>query len=193
MPEVMKDDAVRDAILQAAERVFQKWGLNKSTMEDIAREAKKGKSTLYYYFKSKEEIFDTVVMMSLGKVISKAMAATKDLKTAKEKLKKYAVTVLVGLKDYTSIYSIVHDEIRRNQSFIERIREKFDPKEEEFIRGILLDGLQSGEFTSFDRNGLDAAAKAIVGIIHAQQLYLFFENGDAAQIDIAAKLIAEGI
>lgn len=193
MPEVTKDDAVRDAILEAAKRVFQRWGLNKTTMEDIAREAKKGKSTLYYYFESKEEIFDTVVMMSLGEVISKAMSATKDLKSAKEKIKQYTVTVLVDLKSYTSIYSIVHDEIRRNQSFIERIRKKFDAKEEEFIRGILLDGLQSGEFTSFDRNGLVAAAKAIVGIIHAQQLYLFFENGDTAQVDIAARLIAEGI
>ena len=39
MPEFKKDDIVRAEILKAAERVFQKWGINKTTMEDIAREA----------------------------------------------------------------------------------------------------------------------------------------------------------
>ena len=188
-----KDDAVRDAILQAAEHVFQKWGLNKSTMEDIAHEAGKGKSTLYYYFKSKEEIFDAVVMIFLGRVITKAMAATQDLGSAKEKIKTYIATFLIDLKSYTSVYSIVRDEIKRNHSFIERIRNQFDPREEEFIRGVLRSGLQSGELTFFDENGLSAAVKAIIGITHALEIYLLVENDDLAQIDIAAKLITEGL
>ncbi|MCX6144752.1 MAG: TetR/AcrR family transcriptional regulator [Ignavibacteriales bacterium] len=193
MPEVAKDDVVRDAILQAAERVFQKWGLNKTTMEDIAREAKKGKSTLYYYFESKEEIFDTVAITSLGKVITKAMAATQDLGSAKEKIKKYIATLLIDLKSYGSLYSIVRNEIKRNHSFIERIRDQFDPREEEFIRGILRSGLRSGELTFFDENGLSAAVKAIIGITHALEIYLLVENDDLAQIDIAAKMITEGL
>jgi AcrR family transcriptional regulator len=40
----MKDGDVKNSILEAAKRVFQKWGLNKTTMEDIAHEAGKGKS-----------------------------------------------------------------------------------------------------------------------------------------------------
>lgn len=43
-----KDDLVKTSFLQAAEKLFQRWGINKTTMEDIAREAGKGKSTLYY-------------------------------------------------------------------------------------------------------------------------------------------------
>jgi AcrR family transcriptional regulator len=193
MPQVAKDDAVRDVILQAAERVFQKWGLNKTTMEDIAHEAGKGKSTLYYYFKSKEEIFDAVVMIFLGKVITKAMAATQDVGSAKEKIKKYIAKTLIDLKSYSSAYSIVRNEIKRNHSFIERIRDQFDPREEEFIRGILLSGLRSGELTFFDEKGLDSALKAIIGIIHALEIYLLVENDDLSQIDIAAKLITEGL
>ncbi len=193
MPQVSKDDAVRDAILQAAERVFQKWGLNKTTMEDIAHEAGKGKSTLYYYFTSKEEIFDAVVMIFLGRVITNAMAATQPCGSAKEKIKKYIATLLIDLKSYSSVYSIVRNEIKRNHSFIERIRDQFDPREEEFIRGILQNGLRSGELTFFDENGLSAAVKAIIGITHALEIYLLVENDDLAQIDIAAKLITEGL
>ena len=67
MPKLGKDDLVKAEILKAAERVFQKWGSNKTTMEDIAREAGKGKSTLYYYYQSKEEIFDAVVIVEFEK------------------------------------------------------------------------------------------------------------------------------
>ena len=193
MTEVTKDDAVRDVILQAAERVFQKWGLNKTTMEDIAHEAGKGKSTLYYYFRSKEEIFDAVVMNFLGRVITKAMAATQDVGSAKEKIKKYIATTLIDLKSYSSVYSIVRNEIKRNHSFIERMRDQFDPREEEFIRGILQSGLRSGELTFFDEKELDSALKAMIGIIHALEIYLLVENDDLSQIDIAAKLVVEGL
>ena len=57
-----KNNLVKAAILQAAERLFQKWGINKTTMEDIAHEARKGKSTLYYYFKSKEDVLEAVAV-----------------------------------------------------------------------------------------------------------------------------------
>jgi len=55
MMDAKKDELIKAAIIEAARRVFQKWGLKKSTMEDIAEEAGKGKSTLYYYFKSKRK------------------------------------------------------------------------------------------------------------------------------------------
>lgn len=47
-----KDELLKEKILTGADMLFQKYGLTKTTMEDIAREAGKGKSTLYYYFKS---------------------------------------------------------------------------------------------------------------------------------------------
>jgi len=193
MSELNKDDIVRDEIFRAAERMFQKWGLNKTTMEDIANEAKKGKSTLYYYFKSKEEIFDTVVTIKLGEAFSKAMELTHDVTSAKEKLKKYIISSLNELKDYTSVYTIVRMEVKRNQKFIDKIRNQFNPKEEAFIREILKLGVQSKEFTFIDEDELNTAAKAIVGIIHALELYLLLENDDSAQIDVAAKFIANGI
>ena len=51
-----KDEIIKAKILEGADKLFQKYGLGKTTMEDIAKDAGKGKSTLYYYFKSKEEI-----------------------------------------------------------------------------------------------------------------------------------------
>ncbi|RMF06979.1 MAG: TetR/AcrR family transcriptional regulator [Candidatus Neomarinimicrobiota bacterium] len=47
----------RQRILQGALRVYQRDGIEKATMDGIAKEAGFGKATLYYYFESKEEIF----------------------------------------------------------------------------------------------------------------------------------------
>ena len=50
------DNEQKERILSAAKNLFSRFGLEKTTMEDIAKAAGKGKSSLYYYFKSKEEV-----------------------------------------------------------------------------------------------------------------------------------------
>ncbi len=45
------------AILHAAESVFARKGYHETRMDDIAKKAELAKGTLYYYFKSKEEIY----------------------------------------------------------------------------------------------------------------------------------------
>ncbi len=45
------------SILEAAEKVFARSGYYQSRMDDIAEEAELAKGTLYYYFKSKDEIY----------------------------------------------------------------------------------------------------------------------------------------
>jgi len=47
----------RERILSAAMSVFASRGYDKSSMEEIASRARIGKTTLYYYFESKEAMF----------------------------------------------------------------------------------------------------------------------------------------
>ena len=193
MTTISKDDKTRGEILQAAERVFQKWGINKTTMEDIAGEAGKGKSTLYYYYKSKEEIFDAVVVLEFGKILEKARRATDDAASSKEKLIKYLIVSIHEMKNRINAYTIIREEIKRNKNFIEKLREFFDSQEEKFIGEILKHGVENKEFNFFKIYEVKAATKTILGIIHALELYLLLENDDTAQIDIAIKLIANGL
>jgi AcrR family transcriptional regulator len=193
MPELNKDDIVRGEILKAAERVFQKWGINKTTMEDIAHEAGKGKSTLYYYFQSKDEIFDAVVVIEFEKILAKARELSQEASSAKDKLIKYIVESICEMKSKISTYTIIREEIKRNQNFINKLREVFQPREERYIQEILKFGLERKEFTFIKENEIITAAKTITGMIHALELYLLLENDDSAQVDIAARFIANGL
>ena len=49
-----KKNRNRDAIIKAARQVFNKYGYEKTRMEHIAKAFGKGKSSIYYYFESKE-------------------------------------------------------------------------------------------------------------------------------------------
>jgi AcrR family transcriptional regulator len=193
MPKLSKDDIVRAEILKAAERMFQKWGSKKTTMEDIAREAGKGKSTLYYYYQSKEEIFDAVVIIEFEKILQRAKELAQETKTAKERLAKYIIESINEMKSRISTYTIIREEIRRNQNFIKKLRDIFQPREEKYIQEILEFGLKNKEFAFINKSEVKTAAKTITGMIHALELYLFFENDDTAQIDIAARFIVNGV
>lgn len=59
----------RDEILDAAERTFDTFGYAKATMEDVAREAGVGRTTIYLHFKTKEEL----ALASLDRIHDRAV------------------------------------------------------------------------------------------------------------------------
>ncbi len=77
----------RNEILDTAEWLFTTKGYTKTTINDILQEIGIAKGTFYYYFKSKEEVMDAIIMRLTGMYVSKAkeIAARTDL-NANEKL-----------------------------------------------------------------------------------------------------------
>lgn len=191
-----KDQVVKEEILRAAEIVFQKWGLNKTTMEDIAREADKGKSTLYYYYKSKEEILEAVIGRQLEELLSGAKKCVASVSSSKEKLKLYVITSLKEIHKFGMVYSILRDDIKGNKALIEKTSEKIIESEKIFIKEILLAGIKSKEL-NFEEEELNVVATTVLGIIYALDMYLFMDDRDnietSQKIEIMAKLIANGI
>ena len=56
----------QDNILLAARHLFESKGIASTTMDDIAKQADYSKSTLYVYFKSKDEIYKYYFVRSNG-------------------------------------------------------------------------------------------------------------------------------
>ena len=71
----MKKEALqlfhKETISSVADRLFQKNGMDKTTMDDIAQEADYSKATLYVYFKNKEEIFSYIVLKYMKLLLEK--------------------------------------------------------------------------------------------------------------------------
>ena len=56
MAAIAPKEGVKDAILDATDRLLARYGYRKMTVEDIASEAGIGKGTIYLHFSSKEEV-----------------------------------------------------------------------------------------------------------------------------------------
>ena len=73
MPRKKKESLTRfnrENIIQSARALFESRGIEKTTVDDIAKEADCSKSTLYVYFKSKEEILQTILLEQMEQLLS---------------------------------------------------------------------------------------------------------------------------
>lgn len=142
---VIKEE-VRVHIVGIARRIFTRYGFRKTTMEEIANASQMGKSSIYYYFKSKEEIFRAVVEFEatmlkeqLGKIISKNISPP-------ERLKAYILFRLHHVRTLENFYSALNEETLSYMGFILEIRHNFEAEEQELVSRILEDGMEQGVF-----------------------------------------------
>ncbi len=94
-------------ILTAASSVFQKYGLQKITLDDIAKECGIKKTALYYYFKNKEEIFITMLKRDVEKIRLEIHTKIECEKTPIAKIRTYMITRLQSfhqMKQYFDIF-----------------------------------------------------------------------------------------
>ncbi|NLO02147.1 MAG: TetR/AcrR family transcriptional regulator, partial [Bacteroidales bacterium] len=87
-----KKDINREHILKIAREIFSKYGYKKTTLDDIANAVRKGKSSLYYYFESKEDLFQAVILKEvdiLGKELEIVINRNTD---PVDKLRDYILT-----------------------------------------------------------------------------------------------------
>ncbi len=75
-------------IIAAAERIFCLKGYEDAGMDEIAKEAKFTKRTVYQHFENKDELYFAVVLKGLKKLFSKINEANKKEQTGYEKLER---------------------------------------------------------------------------------------------------------
>jgi len=143
---LVQKETMRESIVNAASDIFSKYGYKKTTMDDIAMALGKGKSSIYYYFRNKEEIFQAVLEQEVILLKSKLQKAVNRKKHHKGKLKAYIITRMKGFESMINFYNAVKNEYLSQFEFIERIRYKYDQEEIAVVQGILEEGVEKGDF-----------------------------------------------
>ncbi len=135
-----------DEIITVAKTLLSKFGFKKTTMEDIAREARIAKATLYHYFKSKEDILREIIKRE-GEILRKRLLkVVEKARTAEEKIRNYAITRFRFLRKLALYYKSLRDEYYSHFNFIERERKNFDEFEISTLQKILDEGVKNKEF-----------------------------------------------
>jgi len=158
----------KEAILKVAQNLFARFGLAKTTIEDIARKARMGKASIYYYFKSKEEIFQEVITKEGHELKTKITEAVRLKNTPQQKLRTFILTRIAEFKKLANYYTAFRDEYLEQYGFIEKAREEYNRFEKEMIRIILKEGIDSDVFDIVD---VDLTAEAILAALKGLEFH----------------------
>jgi len=144
-----KRDAVRENIVSTAQEIFSKFGYKKTTLDDIANAVRKGKSSLYYYFNSKEDLFQEVIQKEADILRDElAKVLQKDIDPA-EKLRDYVMTKITTYRQLANFYNAIENDTAA-VAFIEKVKSQYDQEEIRMMKRILLDGARKRKFTIKD-------------------------------------------
>jgi len=168
-----QNEEIRARIIEIARSIFTHFGFKKTTIEEIAQATKKGKSSIYYYFSSKEEIFKAVVEKEAEELKSELAKKTEDITDPIEKLKVYIRVRMRKLDKLTNFYSALKSDYLGHLEFIEEIRKKYDKEEIRIVAGIIQDGIDSGKFAVEDA---ELSAVAIVTAMKGLEVPLFLNK-----------------
>jgi len=140
------DEEVREKIVQAAKQVFAKWGFKKSSLAEIAKEARMGKSSIYYYFQNKEDLFRVVVLGGLNRLFEAIKEAVAKVGKPEDKLRIFVLTRMKKTKEMAGLSEALTNEYLDQFGFIDKLRRKLFQKEVDFIAEILQEGIDKGLF-----------------------------------------------
>jgi len=146
-----KGDKVQ-MILEASQKRFGLFGIEKTSMREIADDLKLSKASLYYYFPDKESLYKAVVEKEQAEFISNISVKISSITDPELLLLEYAGTRLSYFRTLLNLSRLRFESYSGlKPGFREAIR-KFKEKEKYIISKIFEKGISAGIFYIKDTN-----------------------------------------
>ena len=136
----------RAKLVDVARQLFAKKGVEDTTMNDIAVASRKGRRTLYTYFKSKEQIYMAVVESELEMLSDRLTEAVERAVSPDKKILELIMTHLDTIKMVVYRNGTLRASFFRDIWRVEAMRKHFDQTEMVLFRRILEEGKMQGYF-----------------------------------------------
>ena len=160
--------AHRGEILRAAEKVFAAKGFFQTTMSEIAQAAEFGTGTLYKYFKSKEDLYFTLIDEKTDQINRLVRDELSRKNSAIERIKNVLILELEFIERNRDFFRIYTSEGSRFEwSIKDDCGKKVHDKMVDYIHllaQVLKQGMKVGELKPMDPMDL---AHAFEGIVHS--------------------------
>ena len=172
----MAIEDTRNKILSVANKLFSRFGFHKTSMDEIAKIARKAKGSLYYHFASKEDLFTAVVSAEIENLKTQLSVIVND-KTliADEKIKRYLVKRMEILNSAANYHETLKADFFEHFNFIDNLRNELDIWEKKQIQKIIYQGVDEGIFEP--RNGdIDILLDVFIMVLKGLEIPFFLQN-----------------
>ena len=135
----------RNEILDVAERLFGTKGFDNTSTNDILKEIGIARGTLYYHFKSKEDILDAMIERISGRLVDRAKAIAAN---AEIPLLMRITQTIMALNMDNDLGMEVMEQIHRPQNALlhQKMREHLLSEVNPIITGLIEEGIEQGIF-----------------------------------------------
>ena len=140
---VVEDKRVK--ILDAAQKRFAHYGLEKTTMTEIAEDLGMSKAALYYYFTDKESIFKEVILKEQSSFCKQMDRLIKSNSKINIVLKDYIEKRIEYLKTLLNLGKLRYEGFRANKPLFAEMGKVFHEQERKIINEILRSAIERKE------------------------------------------------
>jgi len=141
----------KEEIIRAAAKRFGRHGMGKTTLDEIARDVRIGKPTIYHYFESKDDLFYKSIIWETSQCLEdiKAIFNNQNTPVGARLLEYFAFKETVYQK-YKLLFDLmnslfINDSLEKEK----QILQKFLKSEEEVV-GLILNSIYTGRIESMD-------------------------------------------
>jgi AcrR family transcriptional regulator len=191
MAAIAPKEGVRDAILDATDRLLARFGYRKMTVEDIAVEAGIGKGTIYLHFSSKEEVVLSHVDRIVDRLKQHLAEIARSKVTARERIRQMLlVRVLFRFDSIQHYTQSLNDLLAALRPGLLSRRAKYFEEEAQIFAEVLAAGRASGEFQVEDES---SAAWALLEATNGLLPYSLStrELGEREEVERRTKQVAD--
>ncbi len=170
-------------IMTAAKDLFLRYGLAKTTIDEIAASAKKSKSTIYQFFSDKENILVEVLNEEARSLFQHVVSEVNKQTNSREELKTYIQATLSEVKKRLLLYSLLKGELKTSIISYNKVKSDIDMFEKEVVKNIIFNGIKTGEFSGHYESKLDYIAYYITNFTRGLILQLILNEEYNEHID----------
>lgn len=120
------DKQTEEKIFEAATDVFVEKGMDGARMQDIATHAGINKALLHYYFRTKDQLFNTVFEMIARKIFKKFAPVFDENLSLEEKIRFFFKEHISFLQENPRLPGFLLNEVNRNPARIKKLLKNVD-------------------------------------------------------------------
>lgn len=173
MNEVHIADRKKDIILEVTKKLIVQYGYAKTTLDDIAGALGIKKSSLYYYYKNKEDIIYEVIMREKSLYLKCIQEALEIEGSTLDKMINYEWAKENYLKKSVTPFDLTVNQVYEIKRDIQELLKDIECEEKKLIAKVLKDGIENNELKKLNKNQV---AEIIINISEAIRIKEFYNS-----------------
>lgn len=188
-------------IINAARKRFAHYGFSKVSMDEIAADADMGKASLYYYFPTKENLFQAVLIQEQNEFLKEMEILLNSDNSASEKLIEFVNKRLAFFQHSLNLGTLGLHTFFDAKSFHKKYFQAFEKQELILIKRIISEGKVKGEFDKKLNQNTEIVLLHILQGLRIRTLKLLISSKEdiesmralQSEMNLAIKIFIKGI